>query len=199
VTPRTIRYYTAEGLLPPPQAQGRNAIYSDDHFRRLCLIQRLKNAFLPLWEIKAQVCSLTSEEVEMLLSRKPVLSGESESTTADTPAAPESTAKQGQLNYLTQIIAATEPPVAAIVAPPPRRILLVSPVFQASPDSAVLPSSASSDSPQTSREVWERIVLAEGVELHVQTPATAEERELLEQRIASARALFTTHTPGNPS
>jgi DNA-binding transcriptional MerR regulator len=195
VTPRTIRYYTAEGLLPPPHTQGRHAVYTDDHFRRLCLIQRLKNAFLPLWEIKAQVRSLTSEEVEMLLSRKPVLPGESENDTAGTPAAAETTAKQGQLNYLAQILTATEPPIAAIVAPPPRRILLVSPVFQSSLDSAALPASVSSEPPHTSREVWERIVLAEGVELHVQIPGIPEQRERLERQIAAVQALFTDITP----
>jgi DNA-binding transcriptional MerR regulator len=41
VTPRTIRYYTAEGLLPRPDARGQYALYSQDHLLRLQLIGRL--------------------------------------------------------------------------------------------------------------------------------------------------------------
>src|SRR5687767_178938 len=68
VTPRTIRYYTAEGLLPPPDARGRYALYTTDHLHRLLLIARLKEAYLPLNEIKARLDRLAAEEVEQVLS-----------------------------------------------------------------------------------------------------------------------------------
>ena len=67
VTPRTIRYYTAEGLLPAPEARGRYALYSEDHLRRLRLIGRLKDAYLPLAEIKARLDQLTPQQVQELL------------------------------------------------------------------------------------------------------------------------------------
>jgi DNA-binding transcriptional MerR regulator len=67
VTPRTIRYYTAEGLLPPPETRGRYALYSEDHLRRLRLIGRLKDAYLPLAEIKARLDQLTPQQVQELL------------------------------------------------------------------------------------------------------------------------------------
>jgi len=68
VTPRTIRYYTAEGLLPPPDARGRYALYGEEHLLRLQLIGRLKDAYLPLGEIKARLEQLTVEQVGQLLA-----------------------------------------------------------------------------------------------------------------------------------
>jgi len=68
VTPRTIRYYTAEGLLPPPDTRGRYALYGEDHLLRLRLIARLKEAYLPLSEIKARMERLSAEQVAKLLA-----------------------------------------------------------------------------------------------------------------------------------
>jgi DNA-binding transcriptional MerR regulator len=68
VTPRTIRYYTAEGLLPPPDTRGRYALYGEDQLLRLQLIARLKEAYLPLGEMKARLAQLTSEQVGQLLA-----------------------------------------------------------------------------------------------------------------------------------
>jgi DNA-binding transcriptional MerR regulator len=67
VTPRTIRYYTAEGLLPPPETRGKYALYGGDHLRRLRLIARLKAAYLPLNEIRARIEQLTPDQVAQLL------------------------------------------------------------------------------------------------------------------------------------
>ncbi len=60
-TPRTIRYYTAEGLLPPPDTRGRYALYGQEHIDRLQLIARLKDAYLPLGEIKARMEQLSPQ------------------------------------------------------------------------------------------------------------------------------------------
>ncbi len=67
VTPRTIRYYTAEGLLPRPDARGQYALYGQEHLLRLQLIARLKAAYLPLGEIKARIEYLDAEQIRALL------------------------------------------------------------------------------------------------------------------------------------
>jgi DNA-binding transcriptional MerR regulator len=54
VTPRTIRYYIAQGLLPSPGA-GAGARYGEHHLERLRQIKRLQRAHLPLAEIRAQL------------------------------------------------------------------------------------------------------------------------------------------------
>lgn len=65
VTTRTIRYYVEQGVLPPPE-RGRPAEYTEEHMRRLDLIRRLKEQYLPLEEIRDMLQRLSPEEVERL-------------------------------------------------------------------------------------------------------------------------------------
>lgn len=100
VTPRTIRYYTGEGLLPPPVTRGKYAMYSQDHLQRLRLIARLKAAYLPLGEIRIRLDQLTTEEIKQLLASDP-----------ETPPATISTASE----YIGRVLGDRRAP-----APPPR-------------------------------------------------------------------------------
>jgi DNA-binding transcriptional MerR regulator len=68
VSVRTVRYYIAEGLLPPPEGSGPGSSYSEGHLDRLLLIQRLKEAYLPLKEIRRRLSGLSDEEVRSLLA-----------------------------------------------------------------------------------------------------------------------------------
>lgn len=63
VTPRTVRYYIVEGLLPPPLTTGRNATYSQDHLDRLNAIAAMKEMYLPLREIRHRLNILTPEQL----------------------------------------------------------------------------------------------------------------------------------------
>lgn len=67
VSVRTIRYYIDEGLLPPPETKGRYASFGEEYLDLLELIRRLKDAFLPLKEIRERVVGLTHEQVRALL------------------------------------------------------------------------------------------------------------------------------------
>lgn len=69
VTPRTIRYYIAEGLLPPPDSPGRNARYSQEHLDRLRLIASMKDRYLPLKEIRRTLASLSPERISRMASK----------------------------------------------------------------------------------------------------------------------------------
>lgn len=66
VTPRTVRYYVAEGLLPPPGGAGQNRVYGEDHLLRLRAIRRLKDAYLPLEEIRSRLGGATAEELRRI-------------------------------------------------------------------------------------------------------------------------------------
>lgn len=63
VTPRTIRFYIEQGLLPAPGSLGPKARYSDEHLERLRLIKKLQAAHLPLAEIRRQLGVMSPQEV----------------------------------------------------------------------------------------------------------------------------------------
>jgi DNA-binding transcriptional MerR regulator len=63
VTPRTVRYYVAQGLLPSPEAAGPATRYTEGHLARLRLIRRLQRDHLPLAEIRARLERMGDEEV----------------------------------------------------------------------------------------------------------------------------------------
>lgn len=71
VSVRTVRYYIAEGLLPPPHGAGPRAAYTADHLDRLRLIARLKDAYLPLREIRRRLRGLDATAVRALLKEDP--------------------------------------------------------------------------------------------------------------------------------
>lgn len=71
ISVRTVRYYIAEGLLPPPQGAGPRAAYTAEHLDRLRLIARLKDAYLPLREIRRRLRGLDAAAVRALLKEDP--------------------------------------------------------------------------------------------------------------------------------
>lgn len=67
VSPRTVRYYIAEGLLQPPDPAGHRTSYTRDHLTRLKLIGLLKEAFLPLREIRLRLAGIRNEDLDRAL------------------------------------------------------------------------------------------------------------------------------------
>lgn len=63
VTPRTVRYYIQQGLLPSPGASGPGAHYTEAHLHRLNLIRKLQKEHLPLAEIRDRLEELDDNEV----------------------------------------------------------------------------------------------------------------------------------------
>jgi DNA-binding transcriptional MerR regulator len=64
ITPRTIRYYITEGMIPPAYGRGASATYDRRHLLRLRLIVELKNEFKPLDAIKQELSGLSTEDLE---------------------------------------------------------------------------------------------------------------------------------------
>lgn len=68
VTPRTIRFYVAEGLLPQGTVSGRLRLYGPEHEYRLRLIKLLQDEDLPLKRIKARLDALSEAEIRKYVS-----------------------------------------------------------------------------------------------------------------------------------
>src|SRR5688572_32962215 len=71
VTPRTVRYYIQQGLLPAPESRGPGAHYNEGHLARLRLVRRLQREHLPLGEIRERLARLTDAEVNHLRRSAP--------------------------------------------------------------------------------------------------------------------------------
>lgn len=104
VSVRTVRYYIAEGLLPPPTAAGAKSFYTRQHLGRLRLIAHLKAAYLPLKEIRRRLDGLDDTAIEALL--------DAEETLPPAPRPPDSAAA-----YVDRLLKAGEAPPEGMLAP----------------------------------------------------------------------------------
>ena len=213
VTPRTIRYYVEQGLLPAPE-RGRPAEYTEDHVQRLDLIRRLKEQYLPLEEIRAMLGRLDRKEIEQVLA----------------PAAPPAAAarrRTSAVDYIADVLGrgATReqlkeripprplPPVAAPApaagmmpgAPPPDW----APPAPLPPAPAVMPPAAPSGPPsqlfappylpatEAAATTWQRVPLAPGVELHYLMSDDARTNELVDRLVETAGRILAEMPENN--
>jgi DNA-binding transcriptional MerR regulator len=95
VTPRTVRYYLAQGLLPGVGVAGPGVKYDDTHLARLRLIKRLQAEHLPLADIRKQLEALGDPVIEALAAEQ-------------APAPPADSA----LDYIRRITGTDVPPPA---------------------------------------------------------------------------------------
>lgn len=180
VSVRTIRYYIIEGLLPAPDMKGRYATYSEEYSTRLELILKLKNAFLPLKEIRDRIVGLDPQQIREMLDRLETgNSGQSMQMFDMLPPQKMMIKEQplgGALEYLAANLNAPklegqQPAEAARKIPPqpsrPQR-------RQARPS-----------------ESWQRIELAPGLEIHVRVQEEPYYRERIRQIVEFAQIQFS--------
>lgn len=186
VTPRTIRFYIAEGLLPPPDGNGPAAVYTAEHRERLRLIGLLKDRYLPLKEIRRQLAALGADEVrERLREEEAVGMVSSAQAVSSGPGA------ESALDYLDRVLprpagSRGAPAPAPVPNPPP----VVAPLpFPPLPGYGGRPRPGEAPSAAPGRERWERIALADGVELHVREDRRRETGPL-EALVRQARKLL---------
>jgi DNA-binding transcriptional MerR regulator len=201
VTPRTIRYYTAEGLLPPPNTQGRYAQYGVEHLLRLRVITQLKAAYLPLGAIRERLSAITPAQLAAMAdapeaARQPSSAAE---YLADMLGKREgggplraATAQQAIREQVASYTAGIQPGRATPGAPAsvgrfPQVLPL--PIGHVEPLAA-----AGRTEPQAGEALgtrWQRIVVAPGVELHVLEPASPEAEQLVAELLALVRQRST--------
>lgn len=195
VTPRTVRYYVAEGLLPPPHGSGQQRVYTAEHVARLKAIRYLKDAFLPLSEIRQRLEKMTPDDIARLIEEGP-------------PPAPSSA-----LDYLAAVMpealprrlrelqsTTVPPPATPAAAPRPdqpedSRSVQPSPTLFSQIARRISPKAAeASVAKPESDTTWRRIVLAPDVELHYQ-PQGDRGREGTIERIIQFAAKVLNELP----
>ena len=182
VTPRTVRYYVAQGLLRPPGTSGPGARYDDGHLARLRLVRRLQREHLPLAEIRARLAALTDEEA---IAR------------AEGPApAPAGTALDYVRGILASPIGAPGQPAGAAWPPQPRAVDGVPPASTLRRLEAAFPAPPPASAPVApDRSHWERYALAPDVELHVRRPLTRSQNRAVARLLEAARQILEEDQP----
>lgn len=175
VTPRTIRFYVAQGVLPSPGRTGPGTTYGPSHLARLRLIRRLQREHLPLAEIRARLAALPDDAVIALV---------------DVPAPqPTNTAS----DYIRSVLGTSsrrlmEAPALMAV---PAQLREIDPGPQAAPGSLAAPQPRGAvEAPPPERSQWDRIVLVPDVELHVRRPLTRHLNKQVDRLIAIAHELL---------
>jgi DNA-binding transcriptional MerR regulator len=189
VTPRTVRYYLAQGLLPAVGQMGPGSKYDDGHLARLRLIRRLQAEHLPLAEIRRRLEMLGDDEVRDLVG-------------ATEPAPPTDTA----LEYLRTVLggspaSGTATPQSSRPAPAPslpsvaeRPVvapMLMRPNMSPSEAPIEMPIDAAEATVRPSdRSQWERIVLVPDIELHIRRPLPRAQNKQVDRLVTIARELL---------
>jgi DNA-binding transcriptional MerR regulator len=70
ISVRTLRYWVAEGVLPPPAGRGPAATYGPGHRDRITLIRRLQDAHLPLAAIRTQLEAMDDQSIAAALAER---------------------------------------------------------------------------------------------------------------------------------
>jgi len=205
VTPRTVRYYVQEGVLPPP-GRGRPAEYTGEHLRRLAMIRRLKDQYLPLEEIRDTMQRLTLEEVEELLTRSAEARG-----TADRLSS-ASDYIEGVLNQTAVREEMKRNASSPLPPPPPSPAPAVMPApFFSAPGGVAYSYPAPPDLEQRSRATlsgkslqvqseleqngpWQRITIAPGIELHFVLTDDAQTNSIAAQILDAAQEIVEENT-----
>lgn len=191
VTPRTVRYYIAQGLLPSPGRAGPGTTYADGHLNRLRLIRRLQREHLPLVEIRSRLAALDDATVAALVEA-PASEPAAGSAIDYIRGILEGDGSPGQmLRNPSSDVSSSGSPIGPPPSPSPgNSVALEVPGFRLAESSQIY-----AETPAPDRSQWDRILLAPDVELHVRRPFGRRQHKRVERLIEIARELLEEDQP----
>jgi DNA-binding transcriptional MerR regulator len=190
ISARTVRYYIAEGLLPPPAVAGPRSSYSRAHLNRLLLIGKLKDAFWPLREIRRHLDGMSDSTIELMLHR----TSDMPQSSAD---APDDELKEDASAYISAVL--DQLPTRRNPAPASSHSLYghYAP-YSEKRFEMIEPSQASatelhqeSDDNALEGAAWRRIELGPDAELLIREDAYVRKRDRVEWLVNWAKRVFT--------
>lgn len=185
VSSRTVRYYIVEGLLPEPSRQGKYNLFNQCYVERLKLIQRMKDAYLPLKEIRRILSSLGEEEIREILSQmeqgKDPLHIQPPATALPAPLA-NMGIRESAREYIRGVFESkpgTSEPRATL-----NRVINK---YESTPQRLQIRYPGATES-------WQRVTLSDGVELHFRDNLTRDEMDILDLVILKAKRMLSGKT-----
>lgn len=157
---RTVRYYLAEGLIPPAEEkQGTASVFGFRHLLQLVVVKKLQAEGLPIRAIRELVTGKSERQLERLLG-------------AEQPQASGAATRGEALGYLASLLRKSpSAPLPSAASPP----------SQAAPPSALAAASSAA-----SHATWARVEIEPGLELHVSDGYRAPQGEGALRRLSQA-------------
>ena len=186
VSTRTIRYYIEEGLLPSPEIQGKYAVFDEEYVYRLKLIKFLKDAYLPLREIKLLLDQWDIGKIRDKLAefeQDPAEAARNLGIVAPSTL-PSSEIKESASEYLSQVMDRTQRSIRSRQQRSPSRNQNVENQF------ARLQVEYLKMETPPEQDSWQRFRLGEGIELWVRQPVSPDLQRKLDSIMEQARSLF---------
>jgi DNA-binding transcriptional MerR regulator len=176
VTPRTVRYYMSQGLLPSPGASGPGAKYDDTHLGRLRLVRKLQREHLPLAEIRQRLAGLDDTAIATL-AEAPV----------EVPDPQDSA-----LDYIRRVLGPPQARPNRHLAMKQQPRLAYSLAAEPAAEAPIPNTLSVEPAPGRSfeRSQWERIPLAPDIELHIRRPLPRPLAKQVDRLVAIARDLL---------
>lgn len=180
---RTLRFYIQEGLLPGPDTRGKFARYSGKHLNTIELIQRMKNMRIPLQKIKQLIDGMSTDDLANVM-RSPYY------------AIPDLEFKLMSPDFSESSHDGIETPMpgSPILRNEQRKLGFRDNSPQVYSSAAMSPpGSKSQPNQKNSRQVeetWQRIRLADGLELQVRKPLDRHMSRLVEELRRMASLFF---------
>ena len=173
VTPRTVRYYVQQALLPSPETRGPGTKYDRALLERLQLIKLLQRQHWPLSKIREHFESLDEEGVRRELGKPPEL--------------PLAAVSDSALKYVRGVLGRDRK--ASVPSATRRR----GDLFDKDPHATLsrAPSASEVGKWQVTKSTWERIRLSRDVELSIRRPLTREQNKRIDRLLEAARQILS--------
>jgi DNA-binding transcriptional MerR regulator len=172
VTPRTVRFYIEQGLLPAPASLGPKSRYTDEHLERLRLIKQMQASGMPLATIRAQLRSMGAQDIADTMQQSH-----------------PHRASESAVDYIRDVLGTGPAPRAPATQPAP-----ATPSAPAARSVPARPPRPTAGQPATSepdlRSQWDRVGITPDIEIHIRRPMTRMDQKLVYRLIEYARQLF---------
>ncbi len=187
---RTLQFYIQEGLLPGPDTRGKFARYSQNHLDTIRFIDRLKKVHMPLKQIRHLLETMSNDDIERIIQSQKggnlIFSSPQLFNQEDDEGKMKGDQKRSSaLDYILSLEnlqgsleihemdnryygppAPSRPPATLKEAPPTIQSL-------------------------KSGDTWQRIHLADGLELQVREPMSKEKEQVVKELIEITNKLFS--------
>lgn len=185
LTMRTLRYYIQEGLLPGPDTRGKYARYSQSHLDTIRFIERLKLLNMPLKQIRHLLETMSSEDIERIIQSEPVkdlIKSSPIFLDKEEKGKKNEEKRSSALDYIHNLESSQEKfyfkeGINNYLPPAPSQI--------PAPSLTVIENKQVKDG-----ETWQRIHLADGIELQVRQPMNKRYEQKVNELLAITRKLF---------